>query len=157
MRGLRFCTALVLLLTSAAQAAPAYVDARLFPSQNEGWQRFLEVEKALVRGFNDICGDTFCEGEYYNLRAMRLRCSVNQARGTLGSCLWTFAGSNASVRQDGHIEVDVRTFTCPLQLAPGTPLQAFLRALESVPAADAINVALPGTTESVYEGLLGCI
>ncbi|MCU1216558.1 hypothetical protein JAK24_09280 [Stenotrophomonas maltophilia] len=147
----------LLLATGLAHAGPAYVDARLYPNQAEGWQRFLAIERVLVRGFDDICGDTFCEGEYYNLQAMRLRCSVNQDTGLLAGCIWTFAGSNTSVRRDGHIEVDVRSFACPLPLAADTSLAAFLHTLEAAPAHDAINVALPGTSATVYEGLRECI
>ena len=63
-------------LAGAAHAAPAYVDARLFPNQTAGWQRFLAVERSLRQSFDNVCGDTFCEGEYSNLLPMRLRCST---------------------------------------------------------------------------------
>ncbi|MCP6576546.1 hypothetical protein NL496_28005, partial [Klebsiella pneumoniae] len=53
-----------------------FIDARNYPSQAAGWERFRAVEARLVRGFDDICGDTFCEGEYHNLQALRFRCSV---------------------------------------------------------------------------------
>ncbi|MEG0184985.1 MAG: hypothetical protein RR704_16230 [Stenotrophomonas sp.] len=147
----------LLLVAGRVHAGPAYVDARLFPTQAEGWQRFVAIETALVRGFDDVCGDTFCEGEYYNLRAMRLRCSVNQDSGLLGSCVWTFAGSNTSVRRDGQIEADVRSYACPLPLAADTPLEAFLHTLESAPAGEVIHTPLPGTSSSVYDGLTDCL
>ena len=144
-------------LAFAVQAGPTYVDARLFPSQAAGWDRFLAVEKALVRGFDDVCGDTFCEGEYSNLQAMRLRCSVHRGSGVLAGCVWTFAGSTAWVKGDGRIDVDLRSFTCPLPLAAGTRLEDFLRAMEAVPPASAIDTPLPGTALSVYDGLTECL
>ena len=140
-----------------AHAQDRYVDARLYPDQASGWERFRSVERALVAGFDDVCGDTFCEGEYYNLQAMRLRCSVERASGQVAGCMWTFAGSNTSVLGDGRIDVDLRSYACALPLAAGTPLESLLQAWEAVPPRESIDVALPGTTTSVYDGLTDCL
>jgi hypothetical protein len=144
-------------LAGAAQAAPAYVDARLFPNQAAGWQRFLAVERALRQSFDNVCGDTFCEGEYSNLLPMRLRCSVHAASGVVQSCIWTFAGSAATVADDGRIDVDLRSFACPLPVAAGTRLEDFLRALEQAAPDRAIHVTPPGSRISIHEGLIGCL
>ncbi|MGE6331889.1 hypothetical protein [Stenotrophomonas sp. NPDC077659] len=152
MFGLPLCLASLPLL-----ASDGYVDARLYPDQASGWQRFGDVERALVAGFDDVCGDTFCEGEYYNLQAMRLRCSVERATGHVAHCIWTFAGSNTSVKGDGRIDADLRSYACPLSLAAGTPLETLLQAWEAVPARDSIDVPLPGTSRSVYDGLTECL
>jgi len=140
-----------------ARAQDRYVDARLYPDQASGWERFRSVERALVAGFDGVCGDTFCEGEYYNLQAMRLRCSVERASGQVAGCTWTFAGSNSSVLGDGSIDVDLRSYACALPLAAGTPLESLLQALEAVPPREAIDVPLPGTSTSVYDGLTHCL
>ena len=154
---LRVIGLLLCLVAQAVHAQDRYVDARLYPDQTAGWERFRSVERALVAGFDDVCGDTFCEGEYYNLRAMRLRCSVERASGQLAGCVWTFAGSNSSVLSDGRIDVDVRSYACALPLAAGTSLEHLLQSLEAVPPRDSIDVPLPGTSISIYDGLTGCL
>lgn len=138
-----------------AASAARYVDARNYPGQGQGEARFRALEQALVRGFDDICGDTFCEGEYYNLQAMRLRCSVHAASGRVGECRWTFFGSNMDVdAATGAVMVDAQDWACRLPLASYTPLALLLETLQGY---EAINTALPGTSTTVYEGLTDCI
>ncbi len=157
-RALSLVIGLPLCLASLpAVAVDRFVDARLHPDQASGWERFRNVERALVAGFDDVCGDTFCEGEYYNLQPMRLRCSVERATGQVAACTWTFVGSSTSVRSDGSIDVDLRSYACVLPLAVGTPLESLLQALEAVPPRDSIDVPLPGTSTSVYDGLTECL
>ncbi|MCF7752267.1 hypothetical protein KQ945_16020 [Bacillus subtilis subsp. subtilis] len=136
-------------------SAARYVDARDYPGQGEGGARIRALEQALVRGFDDICGDTFCEGEYYNLQAMRLRCSVHAASGRVGECRWTFAGSNMAVEAvTGAVRVDARDWACRLPLAPYTSLPVLLDTLQGQ---EAIDTVLPGTATTVYEGLTTCL
>lgn len=151
--------ALLLLATCSAtatgHAAGRYVDARTYPTQAEGWERFRAVEARLVRGFDSVCGDTFCEGEYHNLQALRFRCSVEASTGRVGECLWTFTGSTARVdATTGRIAVDARTWACRVPLADTTLLPGLLQTLEQD---DPLHAALPGTTDSIYEGLTECL
>jgi hypothetical protein len=138
-----------------AASAARYVDARDYPGQGQGVTHFRALEQALVRGFDDVCGDTFCEGEYYNLQAMRLRCSVHAASGRVGECRWTFAGSNMDVdAATGAVTVDARDWACRLPLAAQTPLPRLLATLQGP---EAIDTVLPGTATTVYEGLTTCL
>lgn len=139
----------------ARAVAGRYVDARDFPGPGQGQPRFTVLERDLTLGFDNICGDTFCEGEYYNLQALRLRCSVDAHRGLLQACAWTFAGSNAWVdTASGAIQVDGADWTCRLPLAPHTPLTLLLDTLQG---RDAIDIPLPGSSSTVYEGLTACL
>jgi len=149
--------ACALLLAGTAQAGPPHVDARDYPAPGAGHARFVAAERRLERGFDNICGDTFCEGEYYNLRAMRLRCSVHQASGAVGSCVWTFAGSQTWVRQTGKIDVDHAMYACKLPLAAGTSLEQLLQLWEAGSPDDALDASLPGSTVSAYEALTDCL
>ncbi|MEG2802581.1 hypothetical protein [Stenotrophomonas sp.] len=140
--------------TAHAGTGP-YVDARDYPRPGLGQAPMQAMEQALVRGFDNICGDTFCEGEYYNLQAMRLRCSVHVPSGRAGQCVWTFAGSQLAVdTATGAVTVDARDWACPLPLAPGT---AWPQLLATLQGAEAIDTVLPGTGTTVYEGLTGCL
>lgn len=109
----------------------------------------------MQHGFDAICGDTFCEGEYSDIRALRLRCSVDAPRGTVHECLWAFAASDLEVsRNDGAITARQPTWLCRLPLVAGTPVEAFHAALA---ARNPLHDPLPGTSQSAYDGLTECI
>lgn len=147
--------ALLLVMGGPAAAADVYVDARVHPDQSAGWDRFRRVETALVRDFDRVCGDTFCEGEYGNLQPQRFRCSVHAASGIVQACVWTFAGSTARVDQArGEVVVDSRSWACDIPLSSRTPLSQLLAALEGP---DPIDTPLPGTNATVYEALTECL
>ncbi|MGN6482757.1 hypothetical protein [Luteibacter sp.] len=154
-------TLAVLFLTASASAFAAdapvnrYVDATDWPASETGMDRFFEAEARLNAGFDKVCGDTFCEGDYSNLRPMQLRCSVDSTKGTLKQCLWTFAGSHASVNaKTGAVQVTAKTFKCKLLLAKDTPVESFY---ELTKGEDPLHAKLPMTHVSVYDGLPGCL
>lgn len=156
----RFLASVALVLAAASfpaggTTAETFIDARSYPTPTAGRERFLALETRLVRGFDEVCGDTFCEGEYHNLQSLRFRCSVNAADGGVEECVWTFTGSTAQVDgSSGRIIVDARSWACPVPLAARTPLPILLQALEQD---DPLHVRLPGTTTNLYEGLTGCL
>ena len=146
----------LLLIITAPWASSDHVDARHHPSPEEGAAPFAAMERALVRGFDDICGDTFCEGDFGNLRAMQLRCSVDRAAGTVTACVWSFAGSYALVREgdDPAPVVESRTWACHLPVVPGTPLPLLLATLTG---RDALDTPPPGSHISTYQALTDCL
>ena len=140
---------------TTAPDAPRYVDAIHWPAREAGMDRFFDAEAKLVGGFEKICGDTFCEGEYANLRPMELRCSVDTTKGTLKQCLWSFSGSSTSVnRKTGAVATTAKMFKCKLMLAKDTPVDAFYEAMDGD---DPLNAKLPMTRHSVYDSLYGCL
>ncbi|CAH0242520.1 hypothetical protein [Stenotrophomonas lactitubi] len=146
-----FCA---LLAAPSAQASP-YVDLIDYPHQEANWDRFFALEGRLQHGFDAICGDTFCEGEYSDIHALRLRCSVDAVRGTVHECLWAFAASDLDVsRNDGTVVARQPTWLCRLPLMPGTPVEALHTALA---ARNPLHDPLPGTSQSIYDGLTDCI
>lgn len=143
------------LLLLLGLAPGTHVDARDYPAVGQGEAAFAVMERALVRGFDDICGDTFCEGDYGNLRALQLRCAVRSRSGVVAGCLWSFAGSYAYVSPTAALpEVDARTWACPLPVVAGTSLAALLGRLSGP---DALDTPLPGTGVSTYEALTDCL
>ena len=155
---LRPALLLWIALGASAAAGPttgAYVDARDYPTVGAGRERLRNIEAQLVRGFDYICGDTFCEGDYSNLQALRFRCAVHASSGRVHACGWTFTGSMADVdTESGQLVVDALTWHCRVPLAEGTPLQLLLQTLEQ---RDPLHVPLPGTSDSVYDGLAECV
>lgn len=145
----------LLLAALPSQAMSLQVDARDHPAPGAGRVAFDRMERALVRGFDAICGDTFCEGDYGNLRALQLRCAVSRATGHVVECRWSFAGSYAWVRGEAALPVvEARTWACRLPIAPGTPLADLLALLDGDEALDA---PLPGSGLSAYDALAGCL
>ncbi|HWW99773.1 hypothetical protein [Collimonas sp.] len=146
--GLSFCAVF-------ATAAPEYVDAVDYPANQQGWEAFRSLERRLVKDFDEICGDTYCEGEFSNLQALRYRCSVRQADSLIGECVWSFAGSNAAIDgATGKVVVDARTWACRTPLASQTPVATFYSALS---VARPILATLPATATTIHEGLSNCL
>ncbi|GAB3063048.1 hypothetical protein [Stenotrophomonas tumulicola] len=150
---------LLLLLVAGSMPADIHVDARDHPRPGEGEAAFAAMERALVRGFDDICGDTFCEGDYGNLRALQLRCAVTRNTGAVAECLWSFAGSYAWVNErDALPSVDSRTWACRLPVVPGTRLSVLLPLLSGPGALDtALPCSDPITCPSTYDALTDCL
>lgn len=149
------CAAGVLVFGAPAASAAEYVDAVHYPGHVQGWDAFYDLERRLQRDFDDICGDTICEGEFSNMQALRYRCSVRQSDGTMGECVWVFAGSNAEIdAANGKVVTDARTWACRTPLAAQTPVASFYSAL----AGDRpLRAPLPGTSMTIFDGLFDCL
>jgi hypothetical protein len=131
-----------------------YVDLIDYPRQEANWDRFFALEGRLHYGFDAICGDTFCEGEYSDIRALRLRCSVDAVRGTVHECLWAFAASDLAVSGRRCDRGPATDLAVPPAAGAWHPVEAFHAALA---ARNPLHDPLPGTSQSVYDGLTGCI
>jgi len=142
-------------LPAAAARADAYVDLVDFPEGEDNWDRFYALEDQLIRDFDYICGDTFCEGEYTNLIALQFRCSVHAASATMQQCVLVIGGGNLDVdTYSGELIADNRTWACTAPLGPATPVETFHAALEG---RDALQVPLPGSGVSLHYGLIDCL
>lgn len=148
---------------SSAQPGPhhrhaigsGYVDIVSYLSADADIDAWYTLNYKLKDGFDDICGDTFCEGDYSNIEALSYRCSVDETHGTIGRCAWVFAASTEDIDPgNGDIVVDARHWSCLSPVAPGTRAEDFLHAL----AVDApLHAPLPGTGKSIYDGLIDCL
>lgn len=163
MKGTRFSMrwllAVALLVSGAVQAQDrtqqVYVDAVDYPTPSAGWEAFLDLERRLAEDFNQICGDTFCEGEYSDYQPLRLRCSVRQRDGVVGQCVWTFAASEAGIDPaTGQVQVDARLWQCPTPLLPHTRLAALYKALA---VEHPLFAPLPHSDRSINDGLIDCL
>ncbi|HEY4145309.1 hypothetical protein [Pinirhizobacter sp.] len=141
-------------VSTAAETAPVYIDAIDYPNQEGGWDAFYDLERRLASDFDDVCGDTFCEGDYSNIQHLRYRCSVRVADAVMGECIWTFAGSNQDVDQgSGKVVVNGRIWQCRSPVVPGTMIGEFYQALAG---RNALHAPLPRGGRSIYEGLTDC-
>jgi hypothetical protein len=130
---------------------PSYLEA---PEDIDAWYQLVAE---LRSGFDAVCGDTFCEGEYSNYQSLRFRCSVEQTTGTIGSCVWVFAASAEEIAPEtGVVTVDGRLFACEMPLAPGTDIRTLLEELLA-PGVDPLKEPLPGSDRSLYDGVAECL
>lgn len=125
--------------------------------------RMWTVRGNLEAAFDYICGDTFCEGDYSNLRPLALDCSVERGSEVLQSCLWTFAGSYAFVdaQSGAFIERSSRTFECAVPMN-GLTVDGFLSTLEPEGPGVSVLERPLGVVEgragpSFYDALLSCL
>lgn len=139
--------------------AASYQDVEEWANEHgdDAWQTWIGIINTLKQDFDDICGDTFCEGDYSNLEPLRLRCSLNQATGVLKNCTYVFAGSYETVNPTtGTIRVNAKTFSCHISVT-GMALKDFEATLTAAGATPPLQRPLPGKTTSIYDALGGCI
>lgn len=152
---------LLLSLAFAATAAhaqtapPEYVEAGSWVRTDADVEAWYTLLANLRRNFDDICDDTFCEGDWSNIQALRFRCSVEMTTGAIGRCVWVFAASNEEVDPaTGRIAVDTHTWRCRVPLARGTTLPGLLAALAGD---EPLYAPLPRGTASIYDALIDCL
>ncbi|HUS30673.1 MAG TPA: hypothetical protein VMZ53_19320 [Kofleriaceae bacterium] len=142
--------------TFAETGSLSYVSARDYYTSSAGIERWAAGKAALKDGFDRVCGDTFCSGDFGDLQAMDFTCAITKSTGNVKSCMWTFGGSWHLVAEHGGAQqITQSTFKCPV-LMKGT-LSKFLDVLLAPGTDQPINRPLPGMTTSAYEALLGCL
>lgn len=130
---------LALALTSAVSVAayavvtPHYVDAYEALGVHDAGLSSYDYSDALdslKTQFDYICGDTFCEGEYWNLASLAIECSIDVESRGVGQCVWTLAGSYGEVdATTGKIAVKKDVFECDFGMkGKDTDLAAFFKA-----------------------------
>jgi hypothetical protein len=141
-------------LTAAGGAR--YADVEESFTSDQDWERWFQLTRALREDFDQICGDTFCEGDFSNLQALRFRCSVATGTGQLKSCLWLFAGSYETVTPStGNIRPTARFFHCKIPVQ-GTPAQ-MTEALLAPGGERPLWRPLPVTGKPIYDTLIDCL
>ena len=140
----------------AATSPTTYVEAGQYYTSTAGQQRWHDARAALVLGFDNVCGDTFCGGDFGDLRSLDFACAITKSTGNVKSCAWTFGGSFATVTATTGVLVETsRSFTCPV--AVHATLPELITTLTAAGTEVAIHRPLPGGTGTAYDSLLGCL
>jgi hypothetical protein len=139
-----------------ASAPPGdYVDALSYFQSDAQYEAWFALTHGLERNFDDICGDTFCEGDYSNYRSLRYACSVDRATGRIGMCTWSFAASSEEVdAATGRISTQRAFWRCRTPLARDTTIDELLTALQGERP---LYAALPHAQTTVMDGLIDCL
>lgn len=160
IRSLLLAAALSVVLPAIpAVAAPGdvllHVDLVDYPRPQAQWNAFRDLRHRLEEGFDDVCPDTFCEGEYTDYQPLKLRCSVDRATGTVNACGWAFAASEGRVDPaSGALQFEQPTWLCHFPLGRGTTVAALLAALEGPTP---LFSRLPGSGRTIFEALGDCL
>lgn len=147
---------------SAAATRTSYIEMEEWLNANDGADAdaWGGITNALVTDFNNVCGDTFCDGDYNPIVSLRIRCSITTRTQKVRACDWIFAGSYETVSATtGAITVHAKTFTCPLPVGNATmrTMIDVLKKPEAPFSDEVIHRTLPGATTSIYDSLIGCI
>lgn len=142
-------------VTFVTDPSPTYVSAIDYYTTAANQTKWRSAQTAVVAGFDQICGDTYCGSDFGDLRALELTCSITKSTGNVKACAWVFGGSYSVVGAAGALDVTSRSFRCALPVH-GTLAQ--LIAVWTAPSTtDAIQRPLPGQTTSAYDALGGCL
>lgn len=144
---------------ASAPAAPAADGSSFAELADWAWERSSALAAAwsggkgrLAENFDDICGDTFCEGEYADIVPLGLACSVERATERVSRCTWTFAAADLSVGARGEIFATTAAKRCVVEVdAPASHL------VSALSGPDPLWATLPGKTTSIYDALFGCL
>lgn len=146
---------------AAASDAPAsyrpgrYVDIASTLTTDDSYSAWYALRSGLDINFDEICGDTFCEGDYSNIQSLRFQCSVNAVTGRVGMCSWTFAASDESIdARSGAIVSQTMHWQCRAPLVRGTTVEELFAAVRGDRP---LYATLPHTDQTIYDGLVGCL
>ncbi|MBX3190382.1 MAG: hypothetical protein KF819_25505 [Labilithrix sp.] len=130
----------------------AELDEWLWETDGDAAMSWSGTKRALVKGFHDVCGDTFCEGEYSDVEGLRFVCSVNRNSKRVARCSWSFVMADTSVDSRGRITTRAKTKTCNVEV--GAQASALTAALK---VDDPLHAKLPGRQTSIYDALVRCL
>ena len=138
-----------------ASSTGQYVEAGAALRTDAEVEAWYGIAWQLRRQFDEICGDTFCEGDYSNLQPLRFQCSVEARSRRIIACVWSFAGSQESIDPaTGGITVQPGFWQCRIPLVSQTNVERLLAALDNP---QPLFARLPGTDQTVLDGLIECL
>jgi hypothetical protein len=133
-----------------------YVEASDYYRSDAYRAEWEKAKAALKFGFDQVCGDTFCGGDYGNMQSLAFVCSVTRSSGNIKECAWLFTGSYALPTKTGAMPVSEKSWRCEV------PVKGTVSQLMSVINAtnvtdDVLHRALPGGSATAYDALLNCL
>lgn len=138
----------------APSAATTYVDASAYYATAANQAKWTAARATLVAGFDDVCGDTFCSGDFTDLASLQIACAVTKSSGNVKGCAWSFAGSYTTIASSGDLALVSRAWTCPVAVS-GT-LAQLIAALTATSTDDGVHRVLPGGMDA-YDQIAACL
>jgi len=136
---------------------PVYQDASDYLALNGGDQgAWFDARDSISTAFDQVCGDTFCEGDYNPIRTLTFTCSVKISTGIISTCKWVFAGAYATISPTtGTITSHDKVWKCTVPLNGMKP-KAFVDFVTAA-GGNVLNNALPNGRGNIYDGLGTCL
>lgn len=132
-----------------------YVELTRYFDSERDLERWYAITDRLRQNFDQICGDSFCEGDYDNIQSLRYVCSAKRSDASIGECRWSFAASDESIdAARGEVKSRIVSWQCRSPLAAATQVGELLTALSG---AQPLHAKLPHTQATLYDGLLACL
>lgn len=142
-------------LPAVATSPLTYVSADDYYTSATYQAKWTSAVAAVVLGFDNICGDTFCGSDFGDLRSVDLECAITKSTGNVKSCTWVFGGSYALPAANGALAETSKAFRCDFTMH-GT-LSQLISVWTAAGTDDPIQRPLPGVTTSAYDALGGCL
>jgi hypothetical protein len=140
----------------ATSTTPTYVEASDYYRSDAYKAQWAKATAALKLGFDNVCGDTFCGGDYGNMQSLAFVCSVTRSSGNIKECAWLFTGSYAIPTKTGAMPVSEKSWRCEVPVK-GTVSQLMNVVNATNTTDDVLHRALPGGTATAYDALLNCL
>jgi hypothetical protein len=116
---------------------------------------WLTLKNRLNNDFLNICGDTFCDGDYGQFQPVSLDCSASKTTKKMAQCSWTFAASIEYVNgSSAKVTSDVGLVTCAIPVK-GLATD-FISAMSVASPGVAIQQVVPGGTQTLYDYVANC-
>ena len=149
-------------ITVIAAAHPTYVEASDYYTTVSGQAGWATAKANIKRGFDFVCGDTFCGSDYGDLQSLEVVCSVTKSTGNVKGCDWVFSGSYTDIAHSGALVPNIKSFKCPIAMHGS--ISQLISVINAPPSAqnssgfvEIIQRPLPGMTTSMYDALGGCL
>jgi hypothetical protein len=134
---------------------PTYVEATDYYKSDAYKAQWAKATAALKQGFDWVCGDTFCGGDYGNMQSLAFVCSVTRSSGNIKECAWLFTGSYAMPTKTGAMPVNEKSWRCEVPVK-GTVSQ-LMGVVNATSTTDVLHRPLPNGTATAYDALLNCL
>jgi hypothetical protein len=116
---------------------------------------YLSLRTRLDNDFLNICGDTFCDGDYGQFQPVQLDCSMSKNTKKMAQCEWTFAASIEYVNgSSAKVTSDVGVVTCTIPVK-GLATD-FIVAMNVAAPGIAMQQVVPGGTQTMYDYVSAC-
>src|SRR6185437_1667328 len=120
-----------------------YVEASAYYATAANQAKWAAAYAELKRGFDAVCGDTFCSSDFSDLQSMQLACAITKSTGNIKGCTWAFAGSFATVAASGELAITSQSWQCPIAVK-GTIAQMIAALTSTTDTNDGVHRVLPG-------------
>jgi len=137
-------------------AAGRHVDLAAALADDATRREWQAVVAALDEDFDDVCGDTFCEGDDGDIASLGIACAVERSSGAVDGCTWTFAAAATRIApRSGDVQAKTKFFRCPI--AVHATAADLVSALAAPGPTARIHRPLPGGAPALYDQLVGCL